>query len=139
MDAGHQRFVRQYLRLAATGVGTALVLALLGYFPTVRLAGTDAIAGMLAGIAISLAGGLVGAVPVGRAAIKSPLKTPQAVMLSTAMRILVVLALAASVILSGWFDPIVVGVWVGISYLAMLAVDTLFAIRMVGATRGQKP
>lgn len=138
MDTEPHLFARKYLRLAAAGLLTALLLAALGYFPTVRLAGGGAAAGMVAGIAVSLTAGLIGAVPVGLAAIRSPEKTPQAVLLSTTLRFLVVLALAASLILSGWFDRAVVGVWVGISYIAMLAVDTIFAVRLVGAVRGPK-
>lgn len=116
-----------------------MALALLGYFPTVRLAGSEALAGMFAGIGVSLVAGLLGAVPVGLTAVRTPQKVPQAVLLSTALHLVVVLALAASVLLSGWFDRIVVGIWVGISYLAMLVVDTVFAVRLVGAGRGGKP
>ena len=134
-----QVFGRKYLCLAAAGVATALALALLGYFPTARLAGSEALAGMFVGIGVSLVAGLLGAVPVGLTAVRTPEKTPQAVLLSTALRLVVVLALTASVILSGWFDRIVVGVWVGISYLAMLVVDTVFAVHVVGAGRGDKP
>ena len=50
----------------------------------------------------------------------------------------VVLALGATVILSGHFDRLVVGVWIGLSYAVMLAVDTAFAVRMVSAGRGQQ-
>jgi hypothetical protein len=139
MHEGLQVFARKYLFLAAAGVATALALALLGYFPTVRLAGSQALTGMLVGIGVSLLAGLLGAVPVGLTAVRAPQKVPQAVLLSTALRLVVVLALAASAILSGWFDRIVVGVWAGVSYLAVLAVDTVFAVHIVGAVRGNKP
>ena len=35
---------------------------------------------------------------------------------------------AVVLILSGWQNPKVLALWVGISYLLMLAVDTVFAI-----------
>ncbi len=139
MDPQVRVFTPSFVRLAAFSLGTACVLALLGYVPTVRAAGTGVIDAMLVGIGISLLASLMGAVPVGLAAAWAPEKIPQAVLASTALRFLAVLALAAPLLLTAWFDRLVMGVWVGISYMAMLVVDTVFAVRMSGAAWGRKP
>ncbi len=131
-------FIRGYLRLAAVSAATALAVGLLGYMPTVAVAGRDTLPGMVAGIAVSLVAGILGAIPVGLAVSRTPQKAPQAVMLSTALRFAVVLALAAALILSGRVDRVVAAVWIGISYLVMLAVDTVFAVRAVAAVRGRQ-
>ena len=139
MDPQVRVFTPSYLRLAASSLGTACVLALLGYVPTVRASGTGVIDAMFVGIGISLLASLIGAVPVGLAAARAPQKITQAVLASTALRFLAVLALAAPLLLTAWFDRLVMGVWVGISYLAMLVVDTVFAVRIAGATWERKP
>jgi hypothetical protein len=138
MDPERRPFGRSYLRLVAVGILTAVLVALLGYWPTVRMAGPGAVGAMLVGIAASLLAGLVGAVPVGLAAAAEPGKVPQAVMASTALRFIVVLGAAAAVILSGRFDRVVVAVWIAVSYMIMLVVDTAFAIRVVAAGRRQQ-
>jgi len=138
MQQRERGFSGWYLRLGAGSLVAALGLAALGYVPTVRLAGPEAAGAMVAGIAASLAAGLVGAVPLARAAGSTAERLPLAVMTATALRFLVVAALAASVILSGWFDRVVVAVWIGVSYMAMLFVDALIALSIVHAVRGQQ-
>ena len=132
-------FAHTYTRLILAGIGTAVAVALLGYFPTVRIAGADAIGAMVAGIAVSLVAGCAGAVPIALAAQGDPAKTPQAILTATAIRFLLALALTVSVVFSGWFDRVVLGMWVGLSYLAMLMVDTMYAVHVVAKTRGRHP
>jgi hypothetical protein len=129
-------FGKTYARLLAASVATAAGLVLLGYFPTLRLAGAGAIGAMVAGIGISLVAGCVGAVPIGLAGRGDSRKLPQAILFATVLRFLVCLALAASALLSGLFEPLkVLGLWVALSYLAMLVVDTMFAAYVVGKAR----
>jgi len=130
-------FAHTYTRLIGAGVATGVALALLGYYPTLRIAGTGAVVAMLAGIGISLVAACIGGVPIGLSASGDPRNVPQAILTATAVRFLVVLALTASVVLSNWFDRAALALWVGISYLAMLAVDTIYAIQVVGKTRDQ--
>ena len=66
------------MRLVAVGILTAVLVALLGYWPTVRMAGPGAVGAMLVGIAASLLAGLVGAVPVGRRGDLGPCSGPAA-------------------------------------------------------------
>ena len=128
---------RKYLRLVGISALTAVGIAVLGYFPTVQIAGPAAVPGMLVAIGASLLAGLLGAAPISLAMAKAPDKTPQAVLASTALRFVVILALAAALILCGWFDRLVVGVWIGISYMILLAVDTMFVVRSVAGVQGR--
>ena len=128
-----------FVRLVATSLGVATLLALLGYFPTVRLAGRTAVSAMLAGIGISLSAGIIGAIPMSRSiVVREPNKALIGVLASTTVRFLVVLALTASVALAGWFDRRPLLLWVGISYLVMLVVDTLYALSRVQAGRREQ-
>ena len=43
---------------------------------------------------------------------------------------LVVLILALSAALSGWFEQAPLLVWVALSYLVLLVVDTMYAVRI---------
>ncbi len=117
-------------------LGVAGLVGWIGYFPTVRLSGPEAVGAMVVGIAISLVSGCLGAVPICLAGADDPVRTPPAILMATAIRFVAVLALAAPLLLTGWFPRTVLGVWVGISYLAMLAVDSVYAVRVVRRMKG---
>lgn len=122
------------IRLVGVSLAAAAGLALLGYVPTVRLAGREAVGEMLSGIGISLLAGIMGAIPVARSiSSHDPQQVPIGILASTAVRFIVVLALAAPAALSGWFDRGPMLLWVGISYLVMLAVDSIYAVRLIKA------
>ena len=127
---------RTYLRLILASAGVGVVVGLLGWYPTLRIAGADAWISMLAGIAISFVAGCVGSAPVAMAGAVEQKKAPQLILAATMVRFLVVLALTVPGVLSGWFERGVLAFWVGISYLAMLVVDTMFAVRILGKTQG---
>jgi hypothetical protein len=129
-------FGQTYSRLVLASLGTAVAVGLLGYYPTLRIAGSDGVAAMFAGIGISLVAGCVGAIPIGLAGQGDPSRVPQAILLATAVRFLVVMAITISVVFSGWFERAALGLWIGIAYLAMLFVDTLYAVRVVGKMKG---
>lgn len=126
MNAG-KRFVAQ---TAGLGVGLALV----GYLPTVRLAGRDAVGGMAAGIAVSLIGSWAGALPVALSRAKGPSGAGSLVLAGMLVRFVVVLGLALSIALSGQVDRAPFLIWVGLAYLILLVADTHYALR-VGSTR----
>lgn len=131
-------FLRSYARLTLAGLATATAIAALGYAPTLRLGGPEAIAPMLAGIGVSLVAGCISTAPITRASLAEATGGPQAILLATTLRFLVALVLTASILLSGWFDRTVLVIWVGISYLSMLLMETLFAVRLLGP-RGRGP
>ena len=60
-------FLRSYVRFVALAAVSAVVIIALGYLPTVRLAGRDAVWAMVAGCGASWLASCVGAIPVARA------------------------------------------------------------------------
>lgn len=124
-------FLRSYVRFVALAAVSAVVIIALGYLPTVRLAGRDAVSAMLAGCGASWLASCVGAIPVARAQAQRSTQTGLAIMASTTLRFLTVLFAVVVLILSGWQNPKVLALWVGISYLLMLAVDTVFAVNIM--------
>ncbi len=116
-------------------LGLSAAALLLGYFPTVRLAGSATVFSMIAGVAVSLVASWVGAVPVAltrnRAAAFGPGTMAMVAML---IRFFVVLILALSIALSGKVDRAVFLIWVGISYMVLLAADTHYALRSSPST-----
>ncbi|MGB2986147.1 MAG: hypothetical protein WBE26_09720 [Phycisphaerae bacterium] len=124
-----------YLRFLALAFGVSVGVVLLGYLPTVRLGGTEALPGMLMGCGISLLASMIGAIPVVAAWRGPATKMPLAILMSTAVRFLVVLLLALSVALSGWFDRTPLLIWVALSYLLLLVADTLYAVRLSASDR----
>jgi hypothetical protein len=120
------------LKLLALGLVIVGVIVALGYLPTKRMGGPGAVTAMLAGCAISFVASIVGSIPIVAASRGPKRQMPTAVMLSTALRFLVVLVLALSAALSGWFERAPLLIWVAISYILLLAADTVFAVRLAG-------
>lgn len=125
---------RLYLKFITISLAAGGLTGLLGYLPTKQLAGVHSLGDMWVGIAISVIASLVGALPVAAADPEDKVKFPLAVLMSTALRFLVVLTLALSLALSGLLDHRVMLVWVAISYLVLLLIDTIYAVRL-GAKR----
>ncbi len=123
-----------FARLAGATVGGALLLALLGYFPSNNLGGAVAIPAMFAGIGVSLLGTLAGLAPPLLALHREPLKRHNAVLGGMALRLAATGVLAAVVALSGWvaWRPFVL--WVALSYLALLAIDVVGLARLMKQT-----
>ena len=123
------------LRFGLQTLGISAAVLLLGYIPTVRLAGSATIVSMLAGVGASLAASWAGAATVAmmrnRAAEFGPSNVVMAAML---VRFLVVLALALLIALSGKVDRAVFLIWVGIAYMVLLAADTHYAVTISRVT-----
>ena len=111
------------------------MLSAVGYWPTVRLAGSGAVAGMIAGCCVSLAASWIGAIPIALTRREGGKAPVQAILASMMIRFVVVAGLAVVTALSGFVKPAPLLVWVGISYVALLPVDTLYAI---GSAIGSK-
>ena len=125
--------IRLYISFVALTTGVSLLVGLVGYWPTARLGGSGAVSAMFAGCGVSLVGSLLGAIPFTWARRDSARDVSQAILLSTALRFLAVILLAVSLALSGWFQRVPLLVWVAISYLVLLMVDTGFAVRVSGS------
>ena len=85
---------------------------------------------MLVGCGVSWLASCVGALTVASACAGGSGNASLALLASTVLRMFAALGLTAPLVLSGWFDNGVLVVWICVSYLLTLAVDTLVAVRM---------
>ena len=120
----------EYLRFLAWAVSVGVALALLGYAPTRRLGGEEAVPAMIAGCLIGVLASAVGAVPVALARRRGArTATLQGMLVSMALRLTVVVALGLSAALSGWFATRPLLIWIALGYMAQLALDVWYVVR----------
>jgi hypothetical protein len=123
-------------RLLVQAAGILGALLVLGYLPTVRLAGDGAVPAMLAGCALGVVASLVGAVPIWRATSRPGGRPPQelfpAMLGSIVLRFAAALVLAVAAVLTGWFATKPLLIWLAISYAGLLAVDVGYARAHLG-------
>jgi hypothetical protein len=117
-----------YLRFLAWVVAVTAALALVGWVPTRRLGGEDAIPAMLAGCAVGILASALGGVPIALVRGGQTART-QALLLSMAIRLGAVVILAVAAVLSGWFARGPLLLWIAIGYMAQLVVDTRYALQ----------
>ncbi|UCE60378.1 MAG: hypothetical protein JSU63_01250 [Phycisphaerales bacterium] len=129
MTTGKSTAMGSFVKTALIGLAIGTAVAGIGYFPLVRLANSPDVVAMLVGCGISWISGCVGAVPVSRALVRSPQDVPTAILAATALRFVTALALLVPAALSGWFNSGVLVAFLAISYLLMLLVETLLAVR----------
>lgn len=128
--SGHP--LRTYTLLVGVALATTVVLAGLGYLPTIRAAGDQAVWSMLIGCLVSWLSSCVGAIPLARGLSAGGPQPAIAVLYSTAFRIVTVLLLVVPLVLGSGLERTVFVVWVALSYLVLLVVDTCFVVRMMG-------
>ncbi len=116
-----------YPRFMTEAVGIVAGLMAVGYLPTVRLGGQEAVPAMLTGCAVGLAASFLGALPVWKARQRDPRETLPAVIGSITLRFAAAIALATAAVLSGGFATRPLLLWVAISYVGLLATDVRFA------------
>ena len=118
----------RYARFLTVAVAIVLVLCAIGWLPTRRLAGADAVAAMLAGCAISL----ISAAVAGWLLIVVGAETPEARMqrgfLAMVARLAVVVALGMAAALSGELARQPLLFWIGTAYVALLPLEVKLAI-----------
>lgn len=121
----------EYLRFLAWGLAAVTAAALLGFVPTRRLGGEEALRSMIGGCLVGWLASALGGIPVllSRGKPVAPAGRLQAMLASMGLRFGVVLALGAAAAFSGWFGLKPLLLWIGISYLALLAVDTWYAVK----------
>ena len=119
---------RGYLGFSGWACGTTVLLVLLGWLPTKRYAGSDALLSMFAGCGISLFASLAGAVPILRARGKPAREAIVAVMAAMGLRVCLVVILGLAAVLSGWFQVAPLLIWLALSYVVLLVVDTRLAV-----------
>ena len=122
-----------FLKLAAA---ILIGLLALGYLPTVRAAGGEGVAAMVAGGGVSLVASVVGTVPFLLSQARAPAEIMPAVMGAIALRLAAVVVLAAAVVVSGSFATRPLLLWVAISHAGLLVADTLWARARVRSLDG---
>ena len=119
----------EYLRFLVWAVAAAVAAGLLGYVPTRRLGGEGALPALIAGCAIGVIASAVGALPILMARRSGAAASPVQGLLSTAIRLAVLVVLGLSMGLSGWFEVRPLVLWIAIGYGALLALDVWYAVR----------
>lgn len=138
MTKARATFGGYYAVFVGMGLATALAVAAIGYFPTVRIRGDEGAAALAAGCAVSWIASCIGALPTAAALAARPKQAGTAVLTSTMVRFVTALVLVVPLVLSGWFDKTVLVLFVAVSYLMMLMVDTLLAVRIIRRAEEQK-
>jgi hypothetical protein len=115
-------------RFAAEVVGATVLAALLGFAPTRSLAGPGGVAAMWAGCGVAAAASLLGGVPIALAR-GVPAERTKQLLAAMVLRLVLVFVLGGAVFLSGWFDRRPLLLWIAIGHLALLVVDTRYALR----------
>ncbi|HEX4499111.1 MAG TPA: hypothetical protein VIE43_25765 [Thermoanaerobaculia bacterium] len=121
--------LKEYLRFLGWTLAVGAGAALLGYAPTRRVWGAGALPAMLAGCAIGVIASAVGALPILMARRSGSAASPVQGLLSTAVRLAVLVVLGLSVGLSGAFEVRPLVVWIALGYGALLALDVWYAVR----------
>ena len=134
MSEADGQLLLSYARLVGAALLVVAVVACLGYWPTIRIAGVETVWSMLVGCGVSWIAGCVGAIPLARAMSRRSPQPAFAVLASTALRFVTVLLLIVPLALSGWFEPTPLVLWVAVSYVVLLMLDTAFTVRAVKRT-----
>ncbi len=121
----------RYLRFCAWVLAAAAALAALGYLPTRKLAGDGAVESMLAALGAVAAGSIVGGLPIFMAQLRSDAK-PGVVIVSMVVRLVAVVLVAAFLALLLELETPALLVWLALSYLLLLVVDTRYAMGVLG-------
>lgn len=130
METARRHAAGLHARLTILLVGVAGAMALLGYFPTLRFGGEAGVQAMWAALGVTVVTSSLAALPVTVARIRPRRETLVNVLLgSLVLRMALVVLLGASTVLSGFFDAKPLLLWIGISYLILLPIDTLYAAR----------
>jgi len=118
-----------YLRFLAWAFLIAAAAALLGYAPTRRLGGEEALRAMVAGIAIGVIASAAGALPIALSRRRGAPISPTQGLAAMVIRTAAVVVLGLSVGLSGWFESRPLLIWIALGYVAQLALDVWYAVR----------
>ena len=120
--------IARYARFLGLAVAVTLVLCAVGWLPTRRLAGPQALSAMMGGCGISL----LAAAAAGWLLISLPADTPQLRMrrafVAMIVRLFIVLALAIAAALSGEFARTPLLFWLAMAYMALLPLEVRLAI-----------
>ena len=128
---GDSNHVRRFGLCVAVSLVTALLIVAIGYVPTVRFAGRENVTAMLVASGVSWLASCAGAIWISMAASGTPTQKSLGVLGSTAVRFGAVLVMVVPITLSGAVDKKVFVLWVAISYLVILVVDTALVVHLL--------
>ncbi len=126
MSSASQGPVRRYLAFLASVVGVTAALLLVGYLPTRTLGGQPAVMALLYACAVSLFSSAVSGLPIARAR-AGGLAGFKLLVASIVIRLLTVAAAGVAVAIAVGLERKPFLLWLAISYLALLVVDTVYA------------
>ena len=129
---------RPILKIALSGLGAVAVVVAAGAYPTWRMAGAAGLVAMSSGAGASLLAMLGGLVPTALAWHGDAAKRTNAVLLSTAIRFALVLVMAVGLSLSGRIHVGALLIWVGISYIAVLAGESAMMVLLAHRPRSNE-
>lgn len=131
-DGETGRPIAEFLRFCSWVLLASVVIGALGYLPTRALVDGGAVAAMLAALGAAALASILGGVPVVVARLRGEAK-PSAVMVSTILRLVavVVLAVLAALLLKLPTGPFLI--WLALSYLLLLVIDTRYAMSVLGS------
>ena len=120
-----------YARFAVSALTVTILIGLIGYYPTRSGWGPLAIPAMWAGCGISLVSGLIGGVAQLSPRGSQPGAALGAAGAAMGLRFILAVALGTAVALAEVVERPPLLIWWGLSYLALLPVETLYALRSV--------
>lgn len=118
----------RYLRFVALVVTVAGALGLVGYPATLRLGPPGGVTAMGVALGISVIASALGGVPLLLLAASTPAQRLNLVLGAMLVRLLAALLLGVAAALSGWLTTGPLLIWLAVSYLVLLAVDTAYAV-----------
>ncbi len=123
----------QMLKPAGLGVLAVVIAAGAGYVPTSRMSGDEGITAMGVGCLVGLVSNWIGLAATAGSFRGDPARRPLAILLGTTIRFLVVLAFAVAGALSGLMQTGPLFMWISISYLIVLLIDTVWLVQQSNA------
>ena len=132
-DSYKPGFGKIYSRFLAQAVGTIVLLGLLGYAPTVNLAGKESVSAMFLALAVAWVASIIGTIPVILARDKGPLEAMPSQFGAMAARLVATLLLGLAITLGGWIEVRPFLMWLVIGHIALLVTDTMLAQAVVKA------
>ena len=133
-------FPRYYAKFVGVTLVSGLLVAGVGYAIVKQTLGGEGVGAMLTGCGISAIAGCLGSIPIAMALSQDGLRsnaTP--ILMATFVRFAAVLFLVVAAIFGGSFDRPTLVLSTALSYLLMLAIDTVVSInamnRRIGNSR----
>lgn len=127
MSPGKKAF-GQFLGLALL---VAVALPALGWVPTRRWAGDEALSAMFAGCAIGVVASLLGSIPVFLAKNKPHLEALTAAMAAMGVRLAIAAVLGVAVAMAGTLPVKPLLIWLVIGHAGLLIPDTMLSIKIL--------